>query len=51
MKSNPKKRKVQYDYRKKVEQNKNIRKHTLEAIIVISIIIIILFLNGVFKGF
>lgn len=51
MKFDYKKRKVQMEYREKVQQKKKNKKFTLEAIVVAIIIFLFIVLNSIFKAF
>lgn len=51
MKLDDKKRKIQMKYRDKVEQKNNLKKNTLELLIIIMIIFLAIILNALFPGF
>ncbi|MDL5613999.1 hypothetical protein [Bacillus halotolerans] len=56
MNDNDKKREIQRKYREQIRKNKSMKEggkgtYTVEAVIVIAIIVVITFLNFVFKGF
>ncbi|MCJ8008733.1 hypothetical protein ACFFF5_08965 [Lederbergia wuyishanensis] len=51
MKLDHKKKKIQMDYREKIQQKKFAKRHTIEAIIIAAIIFAFIILNSFFKGF
>ncbi|MGM0890787.1 MAG: hypothetical protein ACQEW5_28660 [Bacillota bacterium] len=51
MKLDDKKKKIQMEYREKLQQKKTNKKFTLEAIVVAFIIFLFIVLNSIFKTF
>ncbi|MDR4929578.1 hypothetical protein [Peribacillus simplex] len=51
MKFDYKKRKIQMEYREKLQQKRKNKKFTLEAIVVAIIIFLFIVLNSIFKAF
>ncbi|MDM5292971.1 hypothetical protein ABGT24_27285 [Peribacillus frigoritolerans] len=51
MKLDDKKKKIQMEYREKLQQKKQNKKFTLEAIVVAFIIFLFIVLNSIFKTF
>ncbi|MBZ5753755.1 hypothetical protein [Metabacillus rhizolycopersici] len=51
MKLDHRRRKIQQEYRKHMRQKKEAKKHTIEAIIIITFFALLFLLNSYFKGF